>query len=566
MNKDFPLRSYFDRASLIADYKSVQSKFNSAKHVFRLLISKHIRRERELRYVIEAPSGMHKEQVEGIAREFLIPEILVEALFEDIGENPVPEDLINYFLLIIPGITAEDLTQNPYEISHILRLRGGFLSVEPDIPYLHFLGNQNSSSQKTSSAPPSDKAWSLRNIRAEKAWTIIPAYGNQDGKGITIGHLDSGWTDHDDLDQVNFDHSRSRDYIDPSGAARDPLNYHISPGHGTRTGSVIMSRGDVTLSYPPGTTKPGEITGVARKSTYVPVRCIKSVIIISNSDIARAVRYITAIAGDVISMSLGGRPLKALHLAIKDAVRSDVIVVCAAGNHVKTVVWPARYPETLAVAANNISDQPWRGSSRGRSVDITAPGEDVWVAEPSPKGDVVNTGSGTSYATATLAGVAALWLAFHGKSSLIKISGNFKISLQEAFRSAIKTTARVPTGWDKNNYGAGIVDAEELLKCTLQNAAYDDVNTHGELINLIDENNPQNGKKVLYELFNKSTIPPADMLDFFCHELCNLLLDNIEILDLLRDSARNKDFLQLSKAKILLKEHASETLWKAAGW
>ena len=59
---------------------------------------------------------------------------------------------------------------------------------------------------------------------------------------------------------------------------------------------------------------------------------------------------------------------------MRRAVAADVIVLAAAGNCVRTVVWPARYVECIAVAGTNAADGMWRGSCRGSAVDISAPG------------------------------------------------------------------------------------------------------------------------------------------------------------------------------------------------
>ena len=82
--------------------------------------------------------------------------------------------------------------------------------------------------------------------------------------------------------------------------------------------------------------------------------------------------------------------------------------MAAAGNYVGFVTAPASYPECLAVAATNVDDQPWSGSSRGAQVDISAPGQAVWTAATNkgPNGPVytVEQGDGTSFAVATWPG------------------------------------------------------------------------------------------------------------------------------------------------------------------
>ena len=126
---------------------------------------------------------------------------------------------------------------------------------------------------------------------------------------------------------------------------------------------------------------------------------------------------------------------------------------------------PANYDEVVAVAATNIQDKPWVGSSHGPKVDVSAPGESVHAARVK-KGlngpeFWVDRSSGTSYAVAQTAGVAALWLAHHGRANLIAQYG--KANLQAVFADLVRTTARRPAGWGNNQYGAGIVNADALL-------------------------------------------------------------------------------------------------------
>ena len=189
--------------------------------------------------------------------------------------------------------------------------------------------------------------------------------------------------------------------------ARDPLGYSGNPGHGTKTGSVLVSEGGFDANG--GTTAPGRIDGLAPRATLVPIRTFNSVIRVLDSNTARAVRHATTAQCDVISMSLGGRAFFGLERAINDAVRRDIIVVNAAGNCIGMVVAPASYDNAIAVGATNVDNKPWKGSSKGRAVDISAPGEDVYVARRRGRRDRhrVQPGNGTSFATAAVAGAAA---------------------------------------------------------------------------------------------------------------------------------------------------------------
>lgn len=461
MNPDFPFSSKFDRRAFQEQIRSAQVKKPASDDTEYSYLKSH-----GIKYVVEAPES-NADNVRGVVRNIWEIDVGVELLFQQYGEAPaVPEALQAFYLVSIPAAAFSDLAENPYDAAYELLAGSQFRSVEPDLPYTQFLSASAVASVSGSGSPPADQAWSLRNIRADQAWKIRACPpGKNDGNGVSIAHLDTGWTVHHDLDIANFDVShRIKDFIDQNSNAQDPLNYTGNPGHGTRTGSVIMSRGDVSVSpTPPGTLPPGQITGVARFATYVPIRCIKSVAIIFNSNVARGVHHASAFSCDVVSMSLGGLPMKALHAAIQQATANHLLVVCAIGNKVGVTVWPANYRESIAVAASNSSDGPWFRTSRGPTVDISAPGEDVWKADPDSSRVAFSPGSGTSYATATLAGVAALWLAFHDKRHLVALANSKSQELQDLFREKIKSTARKPVGWNTCLFGAGIVDAWSLL-------------------------------------------------------------------------------------------------------
>ena len=514
-------------------------------------------REHGLRFVIEAPHLMNSDDVSRVVREVVHPEFGVEPLFEDFEDSPVPEDLRTFYLARLRGVLPSDLNQNPYEVAYALKARMPVWKIEPDLGYTSFLAVTGSvGAAAPMPAMPTaglvDKGWALRNIRAEGAWQLFAAKGTLPGQGISVAHLDTGWTDHDDVDQSNFDHSRAKDYIVRCSTARDVLGYVGNPGHGTKTASVIMSHGGISApGTGPGTTPPGQITGVATHATYVPVRCIMSVVVIFNGDVARALRYATAKRCDVASMSLGGRPMRALRKALADAVKNDVLVVCAAGNNVKLVVWPARYPEALAVAASNILDGHWSGSSKGKRVDISAPGEDVWKADPDPAGRAVSVGSGTSYATAHLAGAAALWLSYRGKAVLQRIAHAKGMTLQALFRQAVKASSRIPSIWDNCNYGDGILNLEDLLQTNLSTTArgvaqtgIDDTDIDMDAAALIDPDDPVKGQQALEAIFRLPGNQAAAMLEIFGHELASLLMDHPAELDGIKAAMRSESMPQ----------------------
>jgi len=305
-----------------------------------------------------------------------------------------------------------------------------------------------------------DADWALELMKVDEVRGMVGG----DGVGIRIGHPDTGYTHHVELGGEALDFTKDRDVLDDDDDARDPLKKGFlglwgNPGHGTGTGSVIVSRESHT------------VTGVAPASTLVPIRAITSVVLVFDGNVARAIDYARRNECHVISMSLGGVGFSSsLRAAIRAAIADGVLVLAAAGNEVGFVVAPANYPEVIAVAATNIEDEPWSGSSHGDAVDVSAPGESVHAAR-ARKGQnaLTSRSSGTSYAVAQTAGIAALWLAHHGHEALASKYG--KENLQRVFRHVLRTTSRAPNGWDPSEYGDGIVDAKALLTADLPDIA-----------------------------------------------------------------------------------------------
>ena len=314
--------------------------------------------------------------------------------------------------------------------------------------------------------PPADHYWHLREMHVPQAWELSVASGAPTrGEGVRIGHLDTGWTTHPEL-RPSLDLNGQHDFVDDDKNAEDPLAKG-NPFHGSRTGSVIASAFDGLL---PGSTEPFplELSGVAPRAKLVPVRVVKSVIVFFNGDVARGIRHAAERDCHVISMSLGGVAGGSLRDAVKHAVERNVIVCAAAGNCVGLVVQPASYPESIAVAATNSSNRPWKGSSRGSAVDIAAPGAQVWTAaRPTPNDPrAVDQGEGTSFAVAGVAGIAALWLAHHGRATLLKAYAASGVKLQYVFKHCLQRSAR-DIGLPKGDFGAGFADAEATLRCPL---------------------------------------------------------------------------------------------------
>lgn len=300
--------------------------------------------------------------------------------------------------------------------------------------------------------------WALTSMRVDQAWAYSEQRQRPDrGVDIIIAQPDTGVTPHPELADVV--RVAPRDVLDDDEDPTDPLisdGLLGNPGHGTETASVVVSPETLT------------VVGTAPKATHMPIRAIESVIRLSQITVAAGIEWAVHHGAHVISMSLGGIPSFSLHRAVRRAVAADVLVVAAAGNCVKLVVWPARYDDCIAVAGTDVDDHEWRGTCRGAAVAVSAPGQNVIRAsavlgEPPSVGQ----GQGTSFAVALTAGVAALWLAHHGRANLIAAARARGETLQAMFRRLIRATARRPAEWDAFSMGAGIIDARALLEADL---------------------------------------------------------------------------------------------------
>jgi thermitase len=324
--------------------------------------------------------------------------------------------------------------------------------------------------------PPQDldPNWSLKEIRVPAAWERFNKLGYKPGQGVIIGHPDTGYQLHPEI-LPSLLLEKGRDFVDGDVQPIDEQNERSNrilennPGHGTSTASVIISpKGSQLASQgsQQNDLRPA-LSGVAYGAKLIPLRISPSVVFYETlePDLARAIDYAVEQEVHVISISMGGLPSLSLRKAVINAQKKGVIVVAAAGNGFPFVVWPAAYDAVTAVASSGPSGKIADHSCKGSRVDVTAPGESVLHATfKEENGKLVPStelGSGTSFAVALVAGLAALWLSYYGRDNLEEKYGLRRIPL--VFDKLLRETCRKPENWDTARCGAGIVDAEALL-------------------------------------------------------------------------------------------------------
>lgn len=167
------------------------------------------------------------------------------------------------------------------------------------------------------------------------------------------------------------------------------------------------------------------LVGVAPEATVLSIRadldmpCTNGECILSGQHISQGMDYAVERGAKVIILSLAGtKRLPSLEPALRRAAQAGVVVVVASGNNGRNESgWPARYAAeqefagmVLAVGASNRTGQLTRYSNRAgrtRHSYLVAPGDNITVGCESSR---CRRASGTSYATAYVAGAIALLL------------------------------------------------------------------------------------------------------------------------------------------------------------
>lgn len=351
------------------------------------------------------------------------------------------------FLLLF-AINHQPTIQETWEAIHALALHPLVADIDPAVEIRSNIDEDGDKHLPTSNVLD----WSLRSVRLPAAL----AKHDVTGKGVRIGHPDTGYTDHPEIIGPRLLTTEGWDFEDRDPKAEDPLKKGV--GHGTATASVIFAN---TKNIP-------RVNGIAPDATLVPLRVSNVVVHFNFANLVEALDRAREKNCHIVSMSLGGPWAgRALGRAVDRAVESGMILLAAAGNVWPWVVYPARFDSVVAVAASNSADKPWRRSASGETVDITAPGESVWraVSYPGPpRRYAVERSSGTSYAVATTAGVCALWMEHWGVSNLRARYGS---QLSTVFLHLLKQSYRPIEGWKTKAYGPGILDAEKLLDLPL---------------------------------------------------------------------------------------------------
>ncbi len=236
------------------------------------------------------------------------------------------------------------------------------------------------------------------------------------GRGVTVAVLDTGVTDHPQLEQLRL----SRTDLVQDG---QPLN-----GHGTAMASLIAG------SDP-------EEGGVAPAAHLLDIRVADAKGESTTALVAQGILTAVDQGARVINISLGTTAdAPVLRRAVDYALARGVVIVAAAGNdQARALAYPAAYAGVVSVAAVDANGVQAFFSNSGSGLALAAPGVGI-VSAYSNNQRVIS--SGTSQAAAITSGVVATMLGwgYSGQGMIKTLAAQAK-----------------PTGAPAEQTGAGLV-------------------------------------------------------------------------------------------------------------
>lgn len=259
-------------------------------------------------------------------------------------------------------------------------------------------------------------------------WPAVPPVQPPADGAIPVAVLDSGLDPRAGLAALV---SGGWDAVDPTRPLGD------SQGHGTQM--AFLAAGLLAADGAGGT---------GNTLPLVSVRAFDDEGKTSNFTILQALAYAQQAGAKVVNMSWGSpTDSEFLRAAMQIAAGQGMMLVAAAGNEpTGQPVFPAAYPEVIAVGGVSADGQPWQESNHGDFVALSAP---AFATLPTNTGGQQNRYVGTSIASAVVANALAQYLNQHPQAQPA-----------EAWRTLQEALSPVPA----SGYGAGILDAAALQR------------------------------------------------------------------------------------------------------
>ena len=367
-----------------------------------------------------------------------------------------------------------------------------------------------------------DPQWALALTNTQRAHDeFFLNRGKTPGEGVRIAVVDTGITEHPELHGVRFVRDGLRNgsgnfLIDDdkkellrhlqaknapflsslAGGLEEFFGINnsllfwgpfLNPNHGTSSVSLVASLpNDAAITE----TQDGShqqnhhhVTGTAYGAEILVAKISNSVVLVSGKAAAKAILWATENGAAVITMSMGGLSTPELFQAIKAATEKGIIIVAAAGTGTGPVtVYPASYAPVVGVTSVDELCRADDQTAYSTLIDVAGPGKNAWFAwtlkhpKRAENDYRVSRAFGTSLSTPHVAGIAALWLAHHGRDALAARFGEgnipwlFKYLLQADIQGQPKAVHDCDGhfGNNGNKYlGHGVPDSHALLSINL---------------------------------------------------------------------------------------------------
>jgi len=347
------------------------------------------------------------------------------------------------------------------------------LAADPDVEYVEV--DQRMTIALTPNDPRFSEQWGFGTSNA--SINVQPAWDKTRGAGVVVAVLDTGITNHPDL---NANVLPGYDFVSNATNARDGNGRDSNPadeGDWYNAGECGQSSGSSSSWH--GTHVAGTIAavtnnavgvaGTAYQAKIVPVRVLAKCGG-TLSDIADAIVWASggSVSGvpananpaEVINMSLGGGGAcsTTYQNAINSAVSRGTTVVVAAGNSNANAsgFQPASCANVVNVAATTSAGSRASFSNYGASIDVSAPGQSILSTlnsgSTTPGAASYASYNGTSMASPHVAGVVAL---------MQSAASNPLTPAQ--VETILKNTARPLPGTCSGGCGAGIANADAAV-------------------------------------------------------------------------------------------------------
>lgn len=274
--------------------------------------------------------------------------------------------------------------------------------------------------------------WFHETIGSVYAWNA-----GYTGKGVKVGVIDTGVTkSHSDLSVAKYETNGAGDTD--------------SVGHGTHVSGIIAAKANGAGGV-----------GVAPGVTLNVYKVVDSSGSVVDSLILQSINKAIADGVDVVNISIGGPQYTSSYGPyLKKAYENGMAIFASAGNDGgQTFSYPASFDHVISVAATDKANGRAYFSSYGSSVDISAPGVDIYSTY---KDGEYYSMDGTSMACPVAVGEAAIIL--QANSSINSKTGKARVDALEKYMKSNCISAK------GSGMGKGIVSLPKALKLKVNTA------------------------------------------------------------------------------------------------